>query len=81
MQHLLRGQAKSFMWKLMMMKKLSEHHNLWRAVISMLAADEAVEGESGPSVPEAVIPLGWHQPVRTMSRRWRRNLLRVSNGP
>ena len=58
-----------------------EHYDLWRTVISMLAADEAVEGESGPLVPEAVIPLGWHPPVRTMSRRWRRNTLRVSNGP
>ena len=52
-----------------------EHYDLWRTVISMLAADEAVEGESGPSVPEAVIPLGWHPPVRTMSRRWRLNTL------
>ena len=58
-----------------------EHSNLWKAVISLLAADEAVEGRSGPSVPEAVIPLGWHPPVRTMSRRWRRNTLRVCNGP
>ena len=58
-----------------------EHHKLYEAVISLLAADEAVEGRSGPSVPEAVIPLGWLPPVRTLSRRWRRNTLRVCNGP
>ena len=52
-----------------------EHHKLYGAVIRLLAADEALEGRSGPSVPEAVIPLGWLPPVRTLSRRWRRNLL------
>ena len=52
-----------------------EHHKLYDAVIRLLAADEALEGRSGPSVPEAVIPLGWLPPVKTLSRRWRRNLL------
>ena len=56
-----------------------EHHQLYDAVIRLLAADEALEGRSGPSVPEAVIPLadGWITPVRTLSRRWRRNTLSI----
>ena len=51
-----------------------EHHQLYDAVIRLLAADEALEGRSGPSVPEAVIPLTCMR-WRPLSRRWRRNVL------
>ena len=55
-----------------------EHHKLYEATMRLLAADEALEGRSGPGVPEAVIPLGWLPPganMRTLSRRWRRKTL------
>ena len=74
LEHKLKG--KDWVTKQQYLRYLKqEHRQLYEATMRLLAADEALEGRSGPSVPEAVIPLGWLPPVRTLSRRWRRNLL------
>ena len=52
-----------------------EHNKLYQAAMRLLSADEALEGQSGPSVPESVIAFGDLRPERPVSKRWRRDVL------
>ena len=73
LEHKLKG--KDWMTKQQYLRYLKqEHRQLYEATMRLLAADEALEGRSGPSVPDAVIPLTCMR-WRPLSRRWRRNVL------
>ena len=71
LEHQLKG--RDWMTKQQYLRYLKqEHRQLYEATMKLLAPDEALEGRSGPSLPDPVIPLTMS---RRPLRRWRRNVL------